>query len=44
MECTTKCYEQLIHKELPLTEILDCIDSIVVNEGWKIEVNWREMG
>lgn len=35
-------YKQLC-KELPLTEILDCMDSIVVSEGRKIEVKWREL-
>lgn len=34
---------KVLRKELPLTEILDCIDSIVVNEGRKIEVKWRGM-
>lgn len=34
---------KVLRKELPLTEILGCIDSIVVNEAWKIEVKWREM-
>lgn len=34
---------KVLRKKLPLTEILDCIDSIVVNEGRKIEVKWREM-
>ena len=34
---------KVLRKELPLTEILDCIDSIVVSEGRKIEVEWREM-
>ena len=34
---------KVLRKELPLTEILDCIDSIVVSEGRKIEVKWREM-
>lgn len=33
---------KVLRKELPLAEILDCIDSIVVNEGRKIEVKWRE--
>lgn len=28
----------VLRKKLPLTEILDCIDSIVVSEGRKIEV------
>ena len=34
---------KVLRKELPLAEILDCIDSIVVSEGRKIEVRWREM-
>lgn len=34
---------KVLRKELPLAEILECIDSIVVNEGRKIEVEWREM-
>ena len=34
---------RVLRKELPLAEILDCIDSIVVNEGRKIEVKWRDM-
>lgn len=34
---------KVLRKELPLAEILECIDSIVVNEGRKIEVKWREM-
>ena len=34
---------KVLRKELPLAEILDYIDSIVVNEGRKIEVKWREM-
>ena len=34
---------KVLSKELPLTEILDCIDSIVVSEGRKIEVKWLEM-
>lgn len=34
---------KVLCKELPLVEILDCIDSIVVSEGRKIEVKWREM-
>ena len=34
---------KVLRKELPLVEILDCIDSIVVSEGRKIEVKWREM-
>lgn len=34
---------KVLRKELPLAEILDCIDSIVVSEGRKIEVKWRKM-
>lgn len=34
---------KVLRKELPLAEISGCIDSIVVNEGRKIEVKWREM-
>lgn len=34
---------KVLRKELPLAEILGCIDSIVVREGRKIEVKWREM-
>lgn len=34
---------KVLRKELPLAEILDCIDSIVVGEGRKIKVKWREM-
>ena len=34
---------KVLRKELPLTEVLGCIDSIVVSEGRKIEVKWREM-
>ena len=34
---------KVLRKELPLTEILGCIDSIVVSEGQKIKVRWREM-
>ena len=34
---------KVLRKEQPLAEILDYIDSIVVSEGQKIEVKWREM-
>lgn len=34
---------KVLRKELPLVEILDCIGSIVVSEGRKIDVKWREM-
>ena len=34
---------RVLHKELSLAEILGSIDSIVVSEGRKIEVKWREM-
>ena len=34
---------RVLRKELPLSEILDSIDSIVVNEGRKVEVKWREI-
>lgn len=49
LDASRRRYEELeamhkvLRKELPLAEILDCIDSIVVNEGRKIEVKWREM-
>ena len=32
-----------LRKELPLAEVLDCIESIVVSEGRRIEVKWQEM-
>lgn len=38
-----KAMHKVLRKELPLAEILDCIDSIVVSEGRKIEVKWRGM-
>lgn len=34
---------KVLRKELPLVEILECIDSIVVSEGRKIEVKWWGM-
>ena len=49
LDANKRRYEELeamhkvLHKKLPLAEIWDCIDSIVVSEGRKIEVKWREM-
>jgi DNA invertase Pin-like site-specific DNA recombinase len=34
---------QALNKELPLDEIMDSIESITINEGRRIEVNWREI-
>lgn len=34
---------RVLRKELPLAEILECIDKIVVSEGREIEVKWREI-
>ncbi len=49
LEIHEQRYQQLIrmrqalNKELPLDEIMDLIESIVVNEGRRIEVKWREI-
>ena len=35
--------QKVLDKDLPLDEVMDCIDSIVVGEGRHIEVKWQEM-
>lgn len=35
--------QNVLDKELPLDEVMDCIDSIVVGEGRHIQVKWREI-
>jgi len=35
--------QKVLDKELPLDEVMDCIDSIVVDEGRHIEVKWQEV-
>lgn len=35
--------QQVLDKDLPLDEVMDCIDSIVVSENRHIEVKWQEI-
>lgn len=35
--------QKVLDKDLPLDEVMDCIDSIVVGEGRHIEVKWQEI-